>query len=321
MYNFASVRIDYYRDDAVAMEAFLSGAFDLRRELDPKKWIKMKEHPAVKDGRLDLHLFKHKRTEAMTGFVMNLRRPLMCDVVLRRALAAAFDFDWINAALLYGMGKRTESYFPNSELAWSQGKEEGPPLRDRLLLAARELRKAGYVLSEGKLYTKDAQPVSFEVMLSDPTEEKIALEWARALQRLGIEARVRTVDSAQYQERLNSFDYDVTRVRWFNSLSPGNEQMNYWSCAAAKSQGSRNYMGVCDSRIDHLAAAIPAALTRHELVEDVRKLDRALLDGVYVVPFYYLGADPIASFKERVDHPKNTPLYGPILESWWSKGG
>ena len=321
MCNFDRVRFDYYRDDAVTKESFLSGGFDLRRESDPRKWVEMKNHPAVKEGRLSTVLFKHHRTEAISGFVMNIRRPLFKNPALREAVSLAFDFPWINKALLYGMGKRTRSFFPNSELAAPQDPQEKENVgrRKRLLRASTILKEAGYTLREGKLYTPEGKSVSFEVMLSDPTEEKMALEWSRSLRRLGIEARVRTVDSAQYQERLTSFDYDVVRTRWFNSLSPGNEQMNYWSCAAAKTMGSRNYIGICDPEIDRLAAAIPAASSRKELIETTQKLDHALMSGNYIVPFYYFGADPIAFFSGRLAHPKEPPIYGPILETWWSK--
>lgn len=317
LYNFDKVRIDYYRDDSIAMEAFLSGAFDLRRESDPKKWVKMKSHPSVTNKMLHPQLFPHKRTEAIAGFTMNLRRPMMKDKALRHAVSLAFDFEWINKALLYGMGKRTQSFFPNSELASPLPVKEPQDRRHRLLKAAQLLKASGYVLRDGVLFTPKGSAVSFEIMLSDPTEEKIALEWSRNLSRLGIKANVRTVDSSQYQERLTSFDYDVTRSRWYNSLSPGNEQMNYWSCAAAKANGSRNYMGVCDKEIDALATAIPAAKTRADLVNATRKLDHALLEGYYVVPFYYLGNDPIAYFSDRIT-PAPSSLYGPILESWWS---
>ena len=316
MYNFDQVRIDYFRDDSVALQAFKSGAYDLRRELDPKKWVKMQEEPSVTEGRLILKRFPHQRPEAFTGFILNTRRPVFQDIALRRAVAQAYDFGWINKALLYGYGKRTESVFPNSELAAQRQGTEKETKRTRLLRAAQNLKQAGYVLNEGVLLDPTGKKVSFEVMLSDPTEEKIALEWARHLKRLGIEARVRTVDSAQYQARLSGFDYDVTSGRWFNSLSPGNEQMNYWGCAAAKQNGSRNYAGICDSKVDALASAIPAALTRAELVQAARDLDQALMEGAYVVPFYYQGVDPIAFWGERLAPPDKTPLYGPIIESW-----
>lgn len=352
LFNFDEVRIDFYRDDSVALQAFKAGAFDLRREPDPKKWTRAYDGPALVDGRMAQERFPHHRTEAISGFILNTRRPLMQDPAFREAVSLAFDFGWINKTLFYGLYKRTQSFFPNSELAAGPGLPEGEekavlekykdklpsslfvePVvqpgtdggdesrRAALLQAASLLEKAGYVLKEGKLYAPSGEAVSFEVMLSDPTEEKIALEWARNLARLGIEARVRTVDSAQYQARLNGFDYDVTTGRWFNSLSPGNEQIFFWGCAAAQQKGSRNYPGVCDPVVDALAAAIPNAKTRAELVAATRALDRVLMAGHYVVPFYYLGADQIAFWASRLAHPRAIPLYGPIIESWWASQG
>ena len=350
MYNFDEVRIDFYRDDSVALQAFKAGAFDLRREPDPKKWAKIYDGPAMREGRIKLERFPHGRTEAATGLILNTRREMFKDHALREAVSLAFDFGWINKALFQGLYKRTESYFPNAELAAGRGLPEGEEKnilekykdklslsvfnesvvpaqtdgseaqrRDQLLKAAEILKAGGYTLREEKLFSPQNNPVSFEVMLSDPLEEKVALEWSRNLQRLGIEARVRTVDSAQYQARLNSFDYDVTTGRWFNSLSPGNEQMFFWSCAAAKQNGSRNYSGICDPVVDALATAVPNATTRAELVATVRALDRVLMAGHYFVPFYHLGADQVAYWTTKLDHPTTTPTYGPILESWWGR--
>ena len=346
LYNFATIRFDYYRDDGVALQAFKAGAFDLRRDLDPNKWATGYDGPALRDGRIKQTRFEHHRPEATTGFILNTRRALFKDPVLREAVGYAFDFGWINRSLFHGMYKRTESFFPNSELAATglpEGKELSilekyraalspriftatPPstdgteesLRQNLLKAASLLKGAGYVLREGQLFAPDDKPVSFEILLSDPAEEKVALAWARNLRRLGIDAKPRTVDSAQYQARLNSFDYDVTTGRWFNTLSPGNEQIFFWGSAAASQNGSRNYAGIHDPVVDALANAIPSAATREDLVATTRALDRVLLTGHYVVPFYYLGADPIASWASRVDHPAVTPLYGAILESWWA---
>lgn len=319
LYNFDTIKVDFYRDDSVALQAFKAGAYDLRMEGDPQQWLQAYEGPALDDGRLKLANFPHKRTEAMRGFVMNTRRPMMQDIALRKALNFAFDFNWINKALFQGLYKRTTSYYPNSELAYKSKPEEEGDRRTQLLKASRLLKEAGYVLKDGQLYTPKNEAVSFGVMLSDPTQEKIALEWARNLKRLGIHAKIRTVDSAQYQARLNSFDYDVTVARWYNSLSPGNEQTYFWGCAAAKQNGSRNYAGICDPKVDALATAIPAARTRDGLVQTTRELDRVLMDGNYVVPFYYLGATQIAYWQEKLAHSDFTPLYGPILESWWHK--
>lgn len=348
LYNFDQVTLDYYRDDAIALQAFKAGAFDLRREGDPRKWASAYDGPALEEGRIKRESFKHGRPEAVNGFVLNTRRELFKDPAFREAVSLAFDFGWINKALFRGLYKRTESFFPNSELAARSGPPEGlvkeilekyrkhlppsvwaPPLsqpedgsptarREKLLKATELLKQAGYRLIDEKLYTQAEEPTSFSIMLSDPTEEKIALEWARNLKRLGINASIRTVDSAQYQARLTSFDYDVTTAKWYNSLSPGNEQVYFWGCAAAKQNGSRNYPGICDPVVDALAKAIPAARTRKELVATTRALDRVLMAGHYVVPFYHLGADLLAFWTARVHPPASTPLYGPILETWRS---
>lgn len=347
-YNFASVRVDYYRDDAIALQAFKAGAFDLRREADPNKWATAYDTPAVKEGRLVLTSFAHHRPEPINGFILNTRRDLFKDKALRRAVAYAFDFGWINRNLFHGLTRRSESFFPNSELATdihqalegeekavlekyraqldpdiltapvelptTDGSEES--LRRNLLKASHIFKTNGYVTRDEELFTPQGAPVAFEVLLGDPSEEKIALQWARALKTLGIKVTVRTADSAQYQARLASFDYDVTVGKWTNSLSPGNEQSLFWSSGASRTQGSRNYAGVTDPVVDALAAAIPSSLTREELVATTRALDRVLLAGAYVVPFYHLGADQIA-YGHTIKHPSVTPLYGPIVETWW----
>jgi len=350
MYNFDTIAMDFFRDDGVALQAFRAGAFDLRREQDPNKWAAAYTSSAKEKGQIKPERFEHKRTEAAVGFVLNTRRQLFQDRILREVLDLAFDFDWINRALFKGLYKRTQSFFPNSELS-ARGTPEGlekeilekyrrqlpneifskPAVaqyaaessqdrRSRLYEAAEKLKRAGYEILEERLYSPSGRQVSFEVMLSDPAEEKVALEWARALRQLGITAHVRTVDSSQYQARLTSFDYDVAVARWFNSLSPGNEQMFFWGSAAADQPGSRNYPGVKDPVVDSLAAAIPEAKTREELVAATRALDRVLLYGHYVVLLYHLGSDLIALWPDRVACPQKTPVYGPVLEAWWQPG-
>ncbi len=348
MYNFGNIRVDYYRDDSIALQAFKAGQFDLRRETNPNTWVTTYDFPAAHDGRVKLESLPHHRTEAAYGFILNTRRALFKDPVLRAALAPTFDFDWINRNLFHGQYHRTTSFFPNSELAapsLPEGKEleilnkyrdklppdiftkpvtppestnAGDSLRDNLLKSGAMLREAGYVLRDDQLYPPNSdRPVSFEILLSDPAEEKVALTWVRALKRLGISARVHTVDSAQYQARLAAFDYDVTVGKWINSLSPGNEQVFFWSSAAADQNGSRNYAGIKDPVVDALANAIPAATSREELVAATHALDRVLLAGHYVIPFYYLGADDIAYWNAHLHHPATMPLYGTVLESWW----
>jgi microcin C transport system substrate-binding protein len=353
LYNFATIQIDYYRDDGAALQAFKGGAFDLRREGGPTKWATAYDTQAVTEGKIKLAAFPHESPEPARGFALNARRPLFADKVLRKAVAYAFDSAWIDRTLFHGLVKRAESFFPGSELATDatrppEGEERAilekyraalPPeiftesvaspsttdepesLRDNLLIAASLLKNAGYTLRNETLFTPQGALVSFEILLSDPADEKIALTWAHALKRLGIAATVRTVDSAQYQARLTSFDYDVTIAQWFNTLSPGNEQSAYWGSAAASQKGSRNYVGISDKIVDALATAIPASKTREDLVATTRALDRVLLEGAYVIPFFYRGADPIAYWQTRLDHPDHASLYGSILESWWARGG
>lgn len=165
---------------------------------------------------------------------------------------------------------------------------------------------------------KTGKPFSFEILLSDPQDEKVALEYSRTLQRLGITARVRTVDAAQYQSRLNDFDYDLVLARWVNSLSPGNEQSVYWGSAAADIKGSRNYAGVKSKAVDALIEKITGAATREELVTAAHALDRVLLWGSYMVPLFYRGTDLFAIWP-NVLMPEKTPLYGVVVESWWAK--
>jgi microcin C transport system substrate-binding protein len=180
------------------------------------------------------------------------------------------------------------------------------------------LHAAGYTLRNNQLYAPHSQtPIVLDVLLNDPADEKLALAWARDAKRLGITINPHTADSAQYQARLANFDFDVTTAKWINTLSPGNEQIFYWGAAAADQKGSRNYAGIKDPTVDALANAIPAAPTREELVADVHALDRVLMRGHYVIPFYYLGADQIAWWTLHLREPDASPLYGAVLESWW----
>ncbi len=343
LYNFDAIKIDYYRDDSIALQAFKAGAFDLRRESDPNRWITAYDHKE----NIKMERLPHHRPEPISGFIFNTRRSLFVDPVLRAALQYTFDFNWINRSLFHGQYHRTISFFPNSELAapsLPEGKERDilesyrtllpdsiftapvtPPVaeneaafRDNLLNASAMLRKAGYVLHNDQLYTPTHTAVSFEVLLSDPTEEKVALEWVRALKRVGITATVHTVDGAQYQERLTEFNFDVTTGKWINTLSPGNEQIYFWGSAAADQKGSRNYPGIKDPVVDALARAIPAASTREDLVATTHALDRVLMSGHYIIPFYYLGADQIAYWSNRLQRPDAMPLYGTVQESWWA---
>ena len=346
LHNFDMVRVDYYRDDSIALQAFKAGQFDVRRESDPNKWATAYDFPARQDGRVKLEALAHHRTEPANGFVFNTRRAPFNDPAFRAALEYSFDFAWINRVLFHGQYHRMNSFFPNSELAapalpdaaetallekyrtqlppdiftapvtppTTDGREDG--LRDHLLQAEAMLQQAGYRLQDNQLLTPAGKPLTFEILLSDPMDERVALTWLRALNRLGITARVHTVDTAQFQKRQAMFDFDVTTAKWTNSLSPGNEQVYFWGSAAANQPGSRNYPGIADPVVDALAAAIPSAKTREDLVTHVHALDRVLMAGHYVIPLYYLGVDDYAFWTAHLHHPTTMPLYGAVLESW-----
>lgn len=344
LYNVDSMVFTVYRDDRVALEAFLAGDADLRRENDPALWAAGYAGPAIDDGRIVMDELPHRRPQTIRGFVFNTRKPPFDDLRVRRALALLLDYDWIGRSFFHGKLTRSRSYFPNSELEAPAAPPQGDelalltPFRDRLPAALfseppptamdwpdrraamrealRGLGEAGWKLTQGKLLDGAGRRMTFEILLNDPKDERVALEYLRALERIGVAAQLRTVDSAQFQARLNDFDFDTTMGGWESSLSPGNEQLYYYGSAAATNKGSRNLPGVVDPAVDALAAATARAATRAELVATVRALDRVLLWGSYVVPLLHAREDRIAHWR-RLQRPAVTPLYGPPLETWW----
>lgn len=321
-WNFDTITYDYYRDDDIALEAFKAGAYDLRREQDPVKWLSGYNIPAVDNGEIIKLEAPNARPEPIRGFIFNTRHALFADVRVRDALTYALDFEWMNKALFGGIYRRAASIYPNSELADNSTPlpstdASGPGgMRENYRHAVELLKAAGWQLKNGVMQN-NGQPLQFEILLSSPDDEKIALEFARSLKRIGITANVRTVDSAQYQARMTGFDYDMTINFWSSTLSPGNEQVYYWGSAAADTQGSRNYAGIKDPAIDALASSIAASASRGELVSRARALDRAIMQGHYVIPLYYLGRDLVA-YRSTLQRPDITPVYGVLPEqTWW----
>ncbi|KAA0682948.1 extracellular solute-binding protein [Roseomonas genomospecies 6] len=351
LFNADTLDFTYYRDDSVALEAFMAGQGDVRRESDPAKWATGYDGPALREGRIVLEELPHRRPEFARGLIFNTRRPQFQDIRVRQALGLATDFVWIGKTLFHGALVRTASYYPNSELAADglPGPDEAAvlePFRDRLppelftrpfalpqtdgsgpagaranlREALRLLGEAGWQVRGGRLVDGAGRPFAFEILLGNPADERVALEYARSLERLGIAATVRTVDNAQYQARLDGFDFDMTLRWWVSSLSPGNEQLYYYGSEAADQAGSRNYPGIRDPVVDAIAASIAEARTRAELVARVRALDRVLLWGHYMVPLFHSPVDRMARWS-RLKRPQATPLYGPLVESWWVEEG
>ena len=343
--NFERIRYDYYRDSTVVIEAFKAGEFDFRAENSSKHWATAYDVPEVKDGLMVKAEIKHNRSAGMQGFVYNTRRALFGDPRVRQALAYAFDFERSNKTLFYGQYTRSRSYFDNSELAATglPTKEElelleplkgqvpdavftaeyQPPatkgdgrIRRNLGAAAKLLKDAGWTIKDGKLVDAAGKPFEFETLLVSPLFERICLPFAQNLERLGIKARVRTVDVAQYIKRLETFDFDMIVSTWGQSLSPGNEQRAYWGSAAAEKRGSRNYAGIESAAIDTLIDAVIAAPDRDSLVTRTRALDRVLQWGYYVIPQWHLDYDRWV-YWNKFGRPEVTPLRGAQFGAWW----
>jgi len=346
-YNFDRIRYDSYRDTTVALEAFKAGEYDWRLEMEAKKWATgYQDWSGLKDGRGLKEAFPNQRPAGMQAYVYNLRRPLFQDAKVREALAYAFDFEWTNKTLFYGQYKRTTSFFANSDMAavglpGPKELEVLEPLRDKvppqvftsvykppetegdgniranLRAAMRLLEEAGWTVQNGKL-VKDGQPFVFEILLVQPVWERIALPFARNLERLGIEAKVRVVDPAQYKNRVDQYDYDMVVQVWGQSQSPGNEQASFWGSAAADAVGGQNLAGIKNPAIDTLVAALIAAPDRETLVARARALDRVLLWNHYVIPQWHLGVDRVAWW-DKFGRPEITPASGVRLMAWWAK--
>jgi len=343
-FNVDVIRYDYYRDATVALEAFKGGNFDLHLESSAKDWATAYDVPEVRDGRIVKESIPNQRPAGMQAFAMNLRRPLFQDRRVREALGLAFDFEWSNQALFYGQYTRTRSYFDNSELA-ARGLPDAAELgvleplrgklpeevftreftvpktdgsgnaRDNLRRAAELLRDAGWSVQNGKL-VKDGQPFAFEVLLDNPQFERVVLPYAKNLEKLGITASVRTVDTSQYRRRVDGFDFDMIVASFPESDSPGNEQREFWGSEAAKREGSRNVIGIADPAIDALIDQLIASPDRKSLVTHTRALDRALQWGYYVVPNWYYGGDRIA-YWNQFGKPTVVPKDGVQIDAWW----
>ena len=346
-FNFDTVRIDFYRDEGVAVQAFKSRAFDFRRESNPKRWAEEYNVPGIKKEN-----FVDGKPAPLRALVFNTRREMFKDIRVREAMQLAFDFDWLNKNLFRDSYVRTESIYPKSALSaftlspigrgWPEGPGEGenltPPSSDAnappsprrgegnvsqeridLRRAMKLLEQAGWVIKDEKLQNAAGQPFTFEILLNDPTDEKIALHYVRSLARLGITATIRTIDSAQFAGRLEQFDFDMTVAQWVSTLSPGSEQAVYWSSRAAKMQGSRNYAGIADSQVDADIAALNMAKTQTDLEAAAHRLDHEIMAGAYFVPLYYAPADWVAYWPNRIQPPEKLSLYGTALEAWWAK--
>ena len=343
--NMGSIRYDYYKDRGVEREAFKSGEIDFFSENSSKEWATSYDIDAVNDGLIKKELIAHENPQGMQAFAFNTRKDIFADKKVRRALSYAFDFEWTNKNLFYGAYKRTDSFFENSELASSglpsqeelaylnpymdqlpkeifneeyrNPKTDGSGfIRSELQEATKLLKEAGWVLKDGKLENSKGEIFEFEILLVSPAFERIVLPFIDNLEKLGINATLRTIDSSQYQKRIESFDFDMVVFTFSQSLSPGNEQRNFWSSGAADTNGSRNIIGIKNDVIDLLIENLINAKDREDLITITKALDRVLLWNYYVIPQWHISSYRVL-YWDIFDQPKQKPKYSLGFDTWW----
>ncbi len=353
MNNFDKIIYDYYRDENVAHEAFLSGDYDVKMEGTAKTWKEGYNVSEDKASRLKKGEISHHRPAGMQAFIYNIRRPILSNIKIREALSYAYDFEWANKQFAYGDYVRTNSFFENSELA-SRGLPSPDELvileplrgkipdnvftktykapvtngtsniRDNLRTAVALLKEAGFteMNSDGIRYKTlengDKQVLELEILHHSPVYERWVLPFVKNLKRIGVKANFRVVDSASFQRRVDTFDYDIIIGSLGQSASPGNEQRDYWSSAKADIQGSRNYIGIKNTAIDDMIEGIIQAKSRGDLVTKTHALDRVLLWNHYVIPMWHYPKWRIA-YWDKIARPDNLSGISPnITQTWWA---
>jgi len=345
------IRLEFFGDGTAMFEAFIAGEINTIRETNAANWATNYDFPRARSGEIVFSEIPHQRPTGMFGFVMNTRSPQFADWRVREAMIQAFNYEFINLTQNGGEEPRITSYFSNSILSMNPGPAEGrvlellQPFADDLLPGALEgysfpvsdgrasnragirealrlMQEAGYSVVDGVMTGPDGQPFSFDIVLQQGSAENQAIIniYTEALERLGIRPNVTTIDGAQYSERVDRFDFDMTYFQRGVSLSPGNEQYLYWGCDMAETEGSRNLMGACNPAIDAMIGEMLTSADQEDYRAAVRALDRVLTSGRYVIPIWYSPISRIAHDR-RLRFPERLPIYGDWLgfqpDVWW----
>jgi len=347
-YNFDEIVFEYYKDNTVALEAFKAGEYDYRVERTARNWANSYVGKKFDSGELIKEEVKHQMPAGMQAFIINTRREIFKDPKVREALAYAFDFEWTNKNLFNGQYARNQSYFENSELAssglpspeelkilepfksklpssvfenaYSVPNTDAPnSLRKNLRTAIKMLKSAGWSVKNNQLtHTETGKVFEFEFLIASKDFERIVLPFIKNLQKLGIKASIRVVDTSQYINRRRAFDFDVMVSSIGQSNSPGNEQREYWHSSKANTPGSRNLSGIQNPVIDQIIDLVVAAPDRESLINRTRVLDRVLLSGHYVIPNWFNPIQRIA-YTKRLTKPSVSPKSGVSIDTWWFK--
>ena len=347
-YNFETIRFDFYRDRNVAMEAFKAGEYDFREEYTSKTWATAYEFPAIEQGLVQRVSLPDESPASRQYFVLNQRREVFKDWRVRAALNHAFDFEWTNKNIFYGLYARTESLFQNTPMAardlptpaevallepfrdslreeiftrvYEQPKTDGSGNnRHNLRIAKKLLQEAGYTVKDGKLTTPKGEPVTVEYLTFSPGFERVVAPLISNLKRLGIEATIRIVDTAQYTNRLHEFDFDLTTAAFGTVATPGLGERALWGSDVANSPGTINYAGIADPVVDALIEKIGNAPDRQSLETAARALDRVLLWNRYVIPAWFNDSNNIA-YWDKFTGPAKAAKYDPYfgyIDTWW----
>ena len=345
-WNFDKIRFEYFRDRTPAMEAFKAGTYDFREEFTAKVWATEYDFPAIRAGKVKKEVLADETPSGTQGFFLNTRREALKDPRVREALDLAFDFEWSNRNMFYEQYTRTQSFFENSAM-----KAEGEPSeaertlmaglgvpvseealgpaylpaqsdgsgqdRNLLLKAGKLLDEAGWTVKNGVRVNAQGEPLKLEILMFEQAFERIAAPYVKNLKLLGIDASIRMVDPAQYQQRLKDFDFDITTERYQMRNTPGVELRSYFGSAAAKMDGSLNLAGISDPAVDALIERVIAAKSREELNTAARALDRVLRAGHYWVPHWYKASNTIA-YWDKFSRPATKPRFDRgILDTWW----
>ncbi len=349
MFNFDKIVVKYYKDQTVAVEAFKAGEFDTMQVNIAKQWVRDMSGPKFESRQIIKTTFPHKNNAGLQGFVMNSRRPVFSDRTVRKAIGMAFDFEWVNKSLFFSQYKRSDSFFSNSYLAadglpseqevslldpfrtvlpeevfnkpMGEKSSAASDIRTQLRDAAQLLKESGWRLLDGVLTNSEGVKLSFEIILANQSFERVMATFTRNLQKIGVAARYRTIDPALYADRINNFDFDMCVYVYGQSLSPGNEQRNFWHSESASQKGSRNLAGINDKAVDYLVEKIIYAGNQQELTTASRALDRLLWYGYYLVPNWYTDSYRIA-YHNKFNIPDHLPShynYDQFQMTWWSK--
>jgi microcin C transport system substrate-binding protein len=345
-WNFDKIRYEYFRDRTAGMEAFKAGFYDFREEFTSKVWATEYDFPAIRAGRVKKEVVPDETPSGTQGFFINTRREQLQDPRVRQALDLAFDFEWTNRNVFYSLYDRTQSFFENSPMkaegepseaertlianlgvpvseealgvAYLPAKSDGSG-QDRNLLqqAGKLLDAAGYSVKDGVRVDANGNRLNLEILSFEPAFERVIAPYLRNLKLLGIDAKVRMVDPAQYQQRLKNFDFDMTTQRYVMRSTPGVELRSYFGSQAAEMDGSLNLAGIADPAVDALTERVISAKSREELNIAARALDRVLRAGHYWVPHWYKASNNIA-YWDKFSRPETKPRFDRgVLDTWW----